>query len=675
MIGYATGTDLTNKYGNVESIAFVDSTSILLSGDGIETKKRLLPRDDFEKSIDDQGFILRRAQHPHIELTEYQKLTVTSRLIYQSILKELVSEGYPATTKKTYDELIKRVESQHPATIATKHPQWKTVCRHWRVWVQPDFNDEALAGVKRNRPIRLNAATEAFIQHYIATVYSCNNSAFKGAYYSNYKREAQEASLKNNEIQIASQRTFYRRLQELTDAEKLANFKGLSQAEINKRLTTLRKRIKTYYAMQRVECDRVVLNMCLIDDKTGLPTPPISLYVAIDVYTRAPISVVLSFEPENSAGGLNLLRQIFMADSNLTMNGRKPTTLIMDNGPGFNNRLIKKAAERLELNIHYTPSNQPAKKPFIESFFNVLRDHFFSGMKIETQSGETSIGFQSYSGKRTNPNSLDTIPLAKRADIKVSDFTKLLNIFLTEYMHKHHKQAGHTPIKKWNQSIIDTPMPSFTYDQLQHCFHVSRAQASHKLQQRGTIRCLGQDYYSDELKQLYAATKTDMELGENPSVYVFHDDLDARKVTVQATLPGENNPVEIVADNIDHHDTKLPVSFAELNGNQTLTQLGIYTETFSHTPTGHYVGEITEFVKQKPKRKQHRGPKVASFNKNTKENLSIVERIKKSHKVNELKSQISHSGEQDTYADTIVSKTREMASTRYNDDEGNEKQW
>jgi len=60
MIGYATGTDLTNKYGNVESIAFVDSTSILLSGDGIETKKRLLPRDDFEKSIDDQGFILRK---------------------------------------------------------------------------------------------------------------------------------------------------------------------------------------------------------------------------------------------------------------------------------------------------------------------------------------------------------------------------------------------------------------------------------------------------------------------------------------------------------------------------------------------------------------------------------------------------------------------------------------
>ncbi|TMP07567.1 hypothetical protein CWC11_06310 [Pseudoalteromonas sp. S3178] len=675
MIGYAAGTDLTNKYGNVESIAFVDSTSILLSGDGIETKKRLLPRDDFEKTIDAQGFILRSAKHPHIELTEYQKSTITSRLMYQSILKELVSEGYPATTKVTYDELIKRVESQHPATIATKHPQWKTVCRHWRAWVQSDFNDEALAGVKRNSPIRLNAATEAFVQHHIATVYSCNNSAFKGAYYCNYKREAQKASLNNNEIQITSQRTFYRRLQELTDAAKLANFKGLSQAEINKRKTTLRKRIETYYAMQRVECDRVALNMCLIDDKTGLPTPPISLYVAIDAYTRAPISVVLSFEPENAAGGLNLLRQIFMADSNLTMNGRKPTTLIMDNGPGFNNRLIKKAAERLELNIHYTPSNQPAKKPFIESFFNVLRNQFFSGMKIETQSGETSIGFQSYSGKRTNLNSLDTIPLAKRADIKVSDFTKLLNIFLTEYMHKPHKQAGHTPIEKWNQSIINTPMPSFTYDQLQHCFHVSRAQTSHKLQQRGTIRCLGQDYYSDELKQLYAATKTDMELGENPSVYVFHDDLDARKVTVQATLPGEDIPVEIVAANIDYHDTELPVSFSELNGIDTLTQCGIYQEHFSHTPIGHYAGQITEFVKQKSTRKKRRGPKVASFNKNTTERLSIEERIKKSHNANEFKSQISHSGEQDTYANTILSQTKEMASTRSNDDEGNEKQW
>ncbi|XQF93451.1 hypothetical protein ACOBV9_06060 [Pseudoalteromonas espejiana] len=246
---------------------------------------------------------------------------------------------------------------------------------------------------------------------------------------------------------------------------------------------------------------------------------------------------------------------------------------------------------------------------------------------------------------------------------------------MTEYMHKPHKQAGHTPIEKWNQSIINTPMPSFTYDQLQHCFHVSRAQTSHKLQQRGTIRCLGQDYYSDELKQLYAATKTDMELGENPSVYVFHDDLDARKVTVQATLPGEDIPVEIVAANIDHHDNELPISFSELNGIDTLTQCGIYQEHFSHTPIGHYAGQITEFVKQKSTRKKRRGPKVASFNKNTTERLSIEERIKKSHNANELKSQISHSGEQDTYANTILSQTKEMASTRSNDDEGNEKQW
>lgn len=674
MMGYSAGTDITNRYGNVESIKFADSTGIVLSGDGKETKQRLLPRKEFEKSLDAQVFLLRSSKHPHIELTEYQKSTVASRLIYMSMLKTLVSEGYPATTQETYNELIKRVESEHPATIATVHLKWKTVCRHWRSWVQSDFNDEALAEQKRTSDVRLNAATEAFLQHYVSTVYSCNNSTFKGAYYRNYKLEAKKASLKNNDIKIASQRTFYRRLGELTDAENVDNYKGLSPAEMNKRLTTLRKRIKTYYAMQRVECDRVVLNMCLIDDKTGQPTPSISLYVAIDVYTRIPISVVLSFEAENAAGGLNLLRQIFMADSNLTMSGRKPTALIMDNGPGFNNRLVKKAAERLGLNIHYTPSNQPAKKPFIESFFNVLRNHFFSGMKIETQNGESSIGFQSYSGKRTNPKTLDTIPLAKRADIKVSDFKKLLNIFITEYIHIEHENARHIPIEKWKQSIIDTPMPTFTYGQLQHCFHVSQDKATYKLQQRGTVRCLGQDYSSYELKKLYAATKTDMELGENPSVSVFHDKLDARKVTVQATLPGEDKPVEIIADNIDLYDAALPVSFSELNGSDTLSQCGIYQEHFSHTPIGHYVGQITEFVKKKPTRKQRRGPKVASFNENTKKSFSIEERIKESHKVNALKSQISHSGEQDTYADTMVSQTKEMAPTRSND-EGNEKQW
>ena len=674
MMGYTLGSEITNKFGNVESILFVTNNGVMLSGDGEKVGEHYVSRSDFDESLDAQTYLLRQKQHPHIVLTDYQKSTITERLMYLTVLKTLVSEGYPATTAQTYNELIKRVEREHPATIATQHPKWKTICRHWRNWVQADFNDEALAGQKRNCAARLNAATEAFLQHHVATVYTCNNSNFKQAFYSHYKREAEKAQLENSEIKIASNRTYYRRLGEITDAEKLANFKGLSEAEINKRLTTLRKKIKTYYAMQRVECDRVVLNMCLIDDKTGLPTPTISLYVAIDVYTRAPIAVVLSLEPENSSGGLNLLRQIFMSDKNLTMNGRKPNVLIMDNGPGFNNSLVKKAAQRLGVELHYTPSNQPAKKPFIESFFNFIRNKFFSGMTIETQNGESSIGFQSYSRKRTSPKSIDTIPLPKRADITISNFRKLLNVFLTEYMHKHHKSAGHIPIEKWEQSIIDTPAPSFTYGQLQHCFHVSQDKPSHKLQSRGTVRYLRQDFFSDELKAFFNATKKDMDLGENPSVNVFGDRHDARKVSVVVTLPGKEEPVEIIAHNTALDETSLPVSFDELNDDATPTQYGIYQGHYHHKPTGHYVGQIDSFFKQKASRKRRRGPTAPSFNENTENNLTVEARIKESHKLTITKSSQSQMSGQDECEQSMISQTKTMTPTR-SDDEGNTKQW
>ena len=630
MMGYMTGSNLTNNFGGVESILFTSENGVVLSGDGERTTERRLSRDEFETGINAQKFLVKQAHRPHIVLNEYQQSAVTERLLYLRILKALVDEGASPTTQTTYDTLIEQVERAHPATIATKHPARKTICRHWRTWVISGFNNESLACKKRHTAPHLSAATEALLQHHVATHYSSNHSLYKRAFYNDYKREAEKAAKDNASIKVASQRTYYRRLRTITDEEKRANTKHLSAVELNKHMTTLAGRIKTYYAMQRVECDRVKLNMCLIDDQTGEPTEPISLYVAIDVYTRCPVSVVLSFDAENSSGGLNLLRHLYISDNNLPMRGHKPTALIMDNGPGFNNALMKKAAERMGVDIHYAPSNQPAKKPFIESFFNVLRDNFFSGMKIEAENGTYTIGFQSYVGKRTHKNSMDTIPIKKLADITVSDFKRLLNNYLTEYINLNHRSAKHVPLKAWQQSLYDTPMPSFTYEQLQSSFHVSMDKPMHKLQPRGTVRCLGQDFYSNELKALYKLLKTDMSDGENPSVNVFYDAHDARTITVVTTLPDEDTPKEFLAYNVDHRDAKNPISFNKLN-NLPEFQQSIYQTDANYTVTGHYAGNIDSFVRKKASRSPKRGPAVPSFNKNTDAGLSPEDRIKLAH--------------------------------------------
>lgn len=629
MLGYARGHEFHNVKGGIESIIFMDSEDVVLSGDGQSTVKRVLKKGYFEDEIDKQHFVPKLVEKPHLQLTQYQKDIIEDRLQYMSELKKLVKGGMSATIESTYHELITQVEKVYPATLATKHPAWKTVCRWWRAWVKTEFDDVALACKKRKCITKLNTPTEAFLQDYISKVYSDSNSTFKKAFYNDYTDLVKQDQVDNPSLHVASRRTFYRRLNELSQVEQALNIKGLTQAERNQRLLTLQRKIKTYFAMQRVECDRVCLNMCLIDDETGMPTPPVNLYLALDVYTRCPLAVLVSFDAENKENGLNLLRQIYLADPNLSMSG-KPVTLIMDNGAGFNNELVQKAGERLNTTIIYAPSNQPAKKPFVESFFNVLRDEFFSGMKVVDTEGNYTIGFNSYYPKRTSKKTRDVDDLAKHANIKVSDFKKLLNTHLTEYIHKVHGSTGIAPLESWKQSLSGTSRPHYSYSDVQHCFHVCVEKPTHKLYARGIVRCLKQDYFSDELKAIYSLLKQGKLDTENPDVKVYFDPFDARTVTVSAILPGDIEATEYTAYNIDLHDAKHAISFDELHGFKPKSQ-DIWQKV-KHIPQGRYQCVISEFVNQKRRPSPPRGPKIPSFKENTENGLNASERIAKAHK-------------------------------------------
>ncbi|MFT6908937.1 MAG: putative transposase [Oleiphilaceae bacterium] len=628
MMSYSVQDQFHNAKGNVESILFMDNESVMLNeldANGDEHRS-LITKNDFEEKLVSQKYLPKLVEKPQIKLTNYQVRSRDDRLLYLRHLKELVEEGYHPTTRFAYDLLIQRVEVKHPITTVSKHLAHKTICRHWRTWRENEFREDSVASLCRSSKgaSRLTPATEASINDHISRMFSKSLSNYKKGFYRDYVREAKKQGAINVAVHVASQRTYYRRLAELNEYHDAINAPNLGQAERNQRLLGLHRKIKTHFVLQRVECDAVHLNMCLIDDKTGKPTDPVKLYIAFDVYSRIPLAVVLGFDSENKEDVLNLLRHMFLSDSNLPTTGM-PICLIMDNGPGFNNNLIQKTCERLNTSLIYAPSNQPAKKPFVEQFNNILRNEFFRSVKIETSDGDSTIGFNSYAGKRTSKNRTLDINLRKSADIKVSDFKKLLNNFLTEYIHKKHEQTKETPLSRWNASIQTTRQPQYIYEKIKNNFHVALDDFggnTNKIQPNGSVQCNKQRYSSPASKQLYNRIKKIGDGNNTPKVQVFYDPWDARQVTIVSQIGGEH--VEVIACHIEFGENEHPISFDEIN--EVSSKSHSILQDVHYKPNGDFVFQISGFVKKSNTRKS-RSRKLSSFEANNKEGITLEERV------------------------------------------------
>lgn len=623
MLGVNIGSRFITPSGNIESVIFQDAHKLVLEDTQDCFQANVISQDDFENKLALNEYQPKLIEKPHSILSEYQTQDRDERLKYISILRDLVHKlNVPPTTESTYALLIPEVEKQHPETKVTKHPGHKTICRHWKTWVTSGFDNDSLASKRRSAPTRLNTATEAVLSHYVATLWSNSESKLKSGHYAAYKTITLEENKMNDEIKIASARTFYRRMNELNETEDRLNSPHISQAERNRRLLTLQQHIKTHYALQRVEVDRLHINIGLVDDKTKKATNRLSVYVAIDCYTSAIVGVVIAHdEAENKENVLNLIRHIYLKDKNLTLGG-KPLAIIMDNGPGFNNALIQKTCERLNIDSVYNPPNSPSKKPFVESFNKIIKTSFFKGFHIQVENEKSTVGFNSYKGVRTEKGHEPSgKAISKYADVLKSDFTRLFNIFISEYNNKLHRERKFIPTMLWNESIKSSQWPKYDYNSVKHMFHVCIDKESTKLTQRGTVRCLKQTFYSPELKQLRMQLDSYRLKGQNPDVAVYYDPFDASCVTVSVRIPETGREYEVIAYNINNdqpkEDNRPPTSFDEHAGFEPKST-GILVDK-KHDLSGNYVGTIKSFHKQ-PSKSKRSGEETSEFESNNKHN-------------------------------------------------------
>lgn len=651
--------------GHIAELIMADSYKVIL--EDTENKASVLPFqiDEFSEALRNEEISPVLNIQPTPELTEFQIAARNERLKYVHTLSEMVHEqNVKPTSRDTYPLLIAEVEKRYPETqkINPKtgkkyHPGHSTIARHWKTWVNNNYNDDALASKLRNCPKRVDHHSEVFLNTHISNTWLHGKSKHINGHYTGYKKAVEDAS--DDNLYLVSERTFRRRVGELRAFEKRFNSAGA--AERNQLTLSYTKRYRQQYALQRVEVDRCSINLCLIDDETKKATEKVSLLIALDCFSRMPLAVIVEIgEGENKENVSNLFQHMFLSDNLMPAKG-KPLNIIADNGPGFNNSVIHAIAERLGTTITHAPALKPQMKPFVESFIGSMRKRFFEGWLLIDENGQQHVSIPGYEGKRKG-NSFG-VDLKKTAQLTVSQFKTQLHKFLLEYSHTEHSQTKQKPIDAWNTSLKTHHQTTYqqlqNYDDVAHAFHVFSKQSANKLQPRGIVTLHNQTFGSTELKQLYIDLQLYRDRNETPEVTVRYNPFDARRVSVTATIPGTSVCREVLAENIELDILPGRISFDELNGHKPKS-FGIY-DCNSIPPTGEFVGHIDRRRKPKGVNNTCRsGKKPASFEENNKNNLSAEKRIDLS---NESESNKNVTSEANTPL-TRAQKKEELASIK-----------
>ncbi|QYJ80483.1 hypothetical protein [Shewanella acanthi] len=441
------------------------------------------------------------------------------------------------------------------------------------------------------------------------------------AIYASYREESVRLVEMGKLTDIIEERHFYRMRQKINNADiELAKANSNTRAKI---LRGLGYNTAPPFALDRVEVDRVQMNLGLIHDSDSSYTGPISMYIAIDCCTRVLLGIVVEFDaPETSNGVIALMRQMLVPLSEKSPFAGVPKKIVFDNGPGMKSVNLQQVLSNLKItDIYYAPPEQPWRKPFIESFNNLIVDEFFKKVRFVDVDGNSRIGIPGFLEKqRQQDENYIKVKLQDIACLQVSHFMKALTQWIDQYHNEDiHPSLKMTPRQKWEESMQYKPiLPCSLNTQIQ-AFHVNQQQKVQKLQSRGWVQVRGQRFYSKEALELYLACCVGKKLTESIDVEVKYSIDDARHVSISVIKPSEKVATTILVPNRNISSMPNPISFEEL-------------ETPKFTRRGVCVYEIERLPTPSKKRKNKRSVQSDSFETNLENNLSADDVIANSHR-------------------------------------------
>lgn len=210
--------------------------------------------------------------------------------------------------------------------------------------------------------------------------------------------------------------------------------------------------------LEQVQIDHTVIDVVIVDERERRPVGRPYLTVAIDVFSRALVGLVLTLEPPSAVSvGLCLAHSVadkrpwlerLGVEAEWPMSG-KPKSLFLDNAAEFKSEALRRGCEQHGIHLSYRPLGQPHYGGIVERLIGTVM------RKIHELPGTTF----------SNPVERGRYNSEEMAALTLPELEKWLVLAVASYHGTKHSTMGQTPAAVWAAGIAATGIPAVTANQ------------------------------------------------------------------------------------------------------------------------------------------------------------------------------------------------------------------
>ena len=400
------------------------------------------------------------------KLTKEQEALIGYRLKFVSkAIKMGVTQGALTRLKKTVDqvEVLDGIDQEETEIFRSiKKPSAATLSRWMSLYESSGANPFALLDRRAVRkPIkRMSAQTEAFIEKLIAKIYLQLRGPSIRKTHELLKRGVRQHNLDEGEnVAIPSLSTLERRIKDIPGY--VVDYKRLGPAFAKNKWRYSLAGDQSTRILERVEVDHTLLDVWVLDPKSGIPLGRPWITVLIDRYSGYIVGLYISFYGPSAATVSAAVKMAISPKSGLlevipdvqnpwTAMG-VPEMLVVDNGMEFHSATFRRIAWELRTDVVYNPVRQPWLKSSIErTMMEVNRALPHQGRVFQTIKN----------AERIDPN--------KTALIEFYDLCRCLMVWaVDEFPRNIHPKTLVRPIDLWEEGLLEVPPPRLPLKTLQ----------------------------------------------------------------------------------------------------------------------------------------------------------------------------------------------------------------
>lgn len=211
--------------------------------------------------------------------------------------------------------------------------------------------------------------------------------------------------------------------------------------------------------LDQVQIDHTVIDVIVVDERERRSIGRPYLTVAIDVYSRALVGMVVTLEPPSAvsvglclahaAGDKRPWLERLGVEADWPMSG-KPKMLYLDNAAEFKGEALRRGCEQHGIGLAYRPPGRPHYGGIVERVIGTAM------RRIHELPGTTF----------SNPVERGRYDSEKMAVLTLAELEKWLVLAVAAYHGSVHSTLGQTPVGQWAAGVAATGVPSVTANQM-----------------------------------------------------------------------------------------------------------------------------------------------------------------------------------------------------------------